>query len=150
MTREYISTNRTFNNGVTIESITVDSIGANRYPVSYTVTQMTSCNLTAVVDKITVSPSKIYFKVPGDYSWYTENVRIPMIHEGLGRRTSDSTDRLPFAHGKNSSKVCPLQFESDHWYFIQIGDPKLTGIFLYVTKDWYSQLYYIESGVSPI
>jgi hypothetical protein len=45
VTKNFISTNRDFINGVTIEKIQVDSIGENEYPIKYTVLYTTSCKI---------------------------------------------------------------------------------------------------------
>ena len=45
ITTEFISTDRDFVNGVTIEKIRVDSIGDKGYPVKYTTYYTTSCNI---------------------------------------------------------------------------------------------------------
>jgi hypothetical protein len=66
VTKDFISTNREFINGVTIEKIKVGSMGGNNYPIRYTVIYTTSCNIHHPTDK---SPGKIEFYNPGKYSW---------------------------------------------------------------------------------
>jgi hypothetical protein len=61
VTKDFISTNRDFINGVTIEKIRVDSMGDTNYPVKYTVLYSTSCNIHHPTDKPPNSPSKIEF-----------------------------------------------------------------------------------------
>jgi hypothetical protein len=62
ITKDYISTNSDFINGVTIEKIKVDSIGSEKYPIKYTVTYWTSCSIDHPQNKPPDPPDKIYFK----------------------------------------------------------------------------------------
>ena len=150
ITKGYISTNRDFINGVTIEKLSVDSIGDKNYPVKYTVIYWTSCGIDHPKNKPPKPPDKIYFKKEGKYWWTEEVVNIPFIHEGLSRHTTDSTDRLPWSMGDKRFKTCPLEFEKEQWYFFRIDDPQVIGIFFYIDKTNEEHQYFLPSGVSPI
>lgn len=150
ITKSYISTNTDFINGVTIEKIKVDSIGIKNYPVKYTVTYLTSCHIDHPVGKPPNPPDKIYFKKEGKYWWTEENVNIPFIHQGLSRKTTDSTYIPVWSMGRTKLKTCPLKFEREQWYFITISDPQVTGIFFYIDKGGKEKQYYLTSGISPI
>jgi len=150
ITENYISTNRDFINGVTIEKIKVDSVGNKNYPVKYSVTYWTSCGIDHPKGRPPNPPDKIYFKEEGKYWWTEGKVNISFIHEGLGRHTSDSTNRLLMSIGDKRFKTCPMEFEKEQWYFITIGDPQVTGIFFYIDNRGKKYQYFLPSGVSPI
>ncbi|MCB9262549.1 MAG: hypothetical protein H6607_09265 [Flavobacteriales bacterium] len=150
ITTNYISTNNDFINGVTIEIIKVDSIGSENYPVKYTVTYLTSCHIVHPEGKPPNPPDKIYFSREGKYWWTEENVNIHFIHKGLSRKTTDSKHRPVRSMGGTKLKTCPLKFEKEKWYYITIGDPKVTGIFFYIDKNGKEKQYYLTSGISPI
>jgi hypothetical protein len=150
ITKDYISTNRDFINGVTIEKIKVDSIGQENYPIKYTVTYWTSCSIDHPNYKPPNPPDKIYFKKEGKYWWTEENVSIPFIHDGLSRSTTDSSNRLHWSMGDKKFKTCPIEFEKGQWYFFRLGDPQVTGIFFYIDKTGKEHQYFLASGVSPI
>lgn len=150
ITKDYISTNQDFINGVTIEKLSVDSIGDQNYPIKYTVTYWTSCGIDHPKNKPPEPPDKIYFKKEGKY-WCTEEVvNIPFLHEGLTRHTTDSTDRLPWSMGSKKFRTCPIKFEKEQWYFFKIGDPQVIGIFFYIDSTGNEHQYFLASGVSPI
>ncbi|MDX2049377.1 MAG: hypothetical protein SFU87_21505 [Chitinophagaceae bacterium] len=150
ITKDYISTNRDFINGVTIEKINVDSIGSENYPVKYTVTYWTSCGIDHPEGRPPNPPDKIYFKKEGKYWWTEEYVNIPFIHGGLSRHTTDSTNRLLWSISDKKFRTCPMEFKKEQWYFITIGNPQVTGIFFYIDKSGDEHQYFLPSGVSPI
>ncbi len=150
ITKDYISTNRDFINGVTIEKIQVDSIGKNEYPVKYTILYATSCNIHHPTNKPPNPPSKIEFYKPGKYSWDEDTVKVRYISNGFSRQCLDTANKLWWLNKFGKHPVCPLKFEQGQWYFITIGDPQVTGLFFYIDKDNKEHQYYLESGVSPI
>lgn len=150
ITEDCISTNRDFINGVTIEKLQVDSLGSEHYPVKYTVTYMTTCSIDYPKDRPPSPPNKICFAKPGKYWWTEETVNLPFIHEGLSRHSIDTTRNLFWSQGEKLFKTCPLRFEREQWYFITIDDPRVTGIFFYISKAGVAHQYYLESGISPI
>lgn len=150
VTKEYISTNRDFINGVTIEKIQVDSIGENEYPIKYTVLYATSCNIHHPTNKQPNPPSKIEFYKPGKYSWDEDTIKIRYIHNGLYRRSLDTTNKLWWLNKFGKYPVCPLKFEQEQWYFITLGDPQVTGIFFYIDSSGKEHQYFLASEVSPI
>ena len=150
VTQTYISTSADFINGLCIETLRVDSIGLEKYPVKYTVIRQTDCHIDHPQNKPPNPPDKIYFKKEGKYWWTEEEVNIPFIHEGLSRRTTGSTDRRPGIANGPRSKTCPIEFEKEQWYFITIGHPQVTGIFFYIDKNGNEKQHYLPSGVSPI
>lgn len=150
VTKDYISTNRNFINGVTIEKINVDSIGDNNYPVKYTVLYTTSCKIQHSVNKSPNPLGKIEFYKPGEYSWDEDTIKVRYMHNGLSRQSLDTTNKLWWLNKFGEHPVCPLKIEQGQWYFITIGDPQVTGIFFYIDKDNKEHQYYLKSGVSPI
>ncbi|MEG9329230.1 hypothetical protein V6B16_14920 [Salinimicrobium catena] len=150
ITKEYISTDRDFVNGVTIEKILVDSLGAKGYPVKYTTFYTTSCNIQHPKNRPTDPPSKIEFYKPGKYSWDEDTVKVDHIHNGLSRESVSSSDKLWWLNKYGKLPVCPLKFERNQWYYFTIGDPKVTGIFFFIDKEGREHQYFLASGVSPI
>ncbi|MBZ4191936.1 hypothetical protein [Niabella beijingensis] len=150
ITKEYISTNRDFINGISIEKLRVDSMGGEGYPVKYTVIYEISCNIHHPKDRPSEPPDKIYFGKPGRYSWDEDTTRIPYIHNGLSRTSLDSTGKLWWLRKFGDHPVCPIKFEPDQWYFITLGNPQVTGIFFYIDKTGKEHQHVLASGVSPI
>jgi hypothetical protein len=150
VTKTSISTNGDFINGVTIEKILVDSIGDSDYPIAYTVTHSTSCNIHHPSNKPPEPPTKIEFNKPGKYSWDEDTVKVQYIHSGLSRKSSDTTSKLTWLNKFGNYPICPITFEKDQWYFITIGDPRVTGIFFYIDSAGEEHQYFLTSGVSPI
>jgi hypothetical protein len=150
ITKNYISTNQYFINGVTIEKIRVDSIGDNEYPIAYTVIYTTSCNIHHASNKPSNPPSKIEFNKPGKYSWDEDTVKVRYIHRGLSRESLNTTNKLWWLNKFGDYPVCPIKFEKEEWYFITIGDPQVTGIFFYIDNSGEEHQYFLASGVSPI
>ena len=150
ITTTYISTNKDFINGVTIEKLKVDSLGTQNYPVKYTVTYKTACVIIHPQNKPPTPPNKIYFTKEGKYLWYQEFVNIPYIHNGLDRQTKELQERLMVITEQNTFKTCPIALEKDQWYFFTFSDPQITGIFFYINSMGKSTQYLFASGVSPI
>ena len=149
VTKNYISTNRDFINGVTIEKINVDLMGDN-YPIKYTVLYTTSCNIQHPTNKPPNPPSKIEFYKPGKYSWDEDTIKVRYIHNGLSRQSLDTTNKLWWLNKFGDYPVCPIKFEQEQWYFITMGNPQVTGIFFYIDKSGKEHQYFLASGVSPI
>jgi len=150
LTKDYISSNRDFINGVTIEKIHVDSIGGEGYPIKYTTFYTTSCKIQHPSNKPPDPPGKIKFNSPGKYSWDEDTIKVRYVHYGLSRESLDTTNKLWWLNKFGSYPVCPIKLEREQWYFITIGDPQVTGIFFYIDKDSKEHQYYLKSGVSPI
>lgn len=150
MTTDYISTNRDFINGVSIEKIQVDSIGDKGYPVKYTVIYTTSCVIRHPIGRPPDPPDRIAFDKPGNYFWDEDTVEVPYIHKGLSRRSLDTTNRLWWLDKFGNHAICPLKFEREQWYFITVGNPQVTGIFFYIDRSGKEHQYFLASGVSPI
>lgn len=150
VTKDFISTNHDFTNGVTIEKINVDSMGANNYPVKYTVLYSTSCNIQHSTNKPSSPPNKIEFSKPGKYSWDEDTIKIRYILKGLSRQSLDTTNKLWWLNKFGAHPICPIKFEQEQWYFITIDDPRVTGIFFYIDKSGEAHQYFLASGVSPV
>jgi len=147
VTKDYISTNKDFINGVAIEKINVDSMGDNSYPLKYTVVYATSCNIQQPTAK---PPSKIEFYKPGNYLWDEDTIKVSFVHNGMTRQSLDTTNRRWWLNKFGKHTICPLKFDKEQWYFITIRDPKVTGIFFYIDKTGKEHQYFLASGVSPI
>jgi len=150
VTKDFISTNRGFINGLTIEKIGVDSMGNNNYPIKYTVLYSTSCHIHHPTTKPPTPPNKIEFHKPGKYSWDEDTIKVRYIHNGLSRQSVDTTTKLWWLNKFGDYPVCPIKFEQEQWYFITIGDPQVTGIFYYIDETGEEHQYFLASGVSPI
>ena len=150
ITENYISTNRDFINGVTIEKITVDSIGGNGLPAKYTVNYWTNCIIDHPQGQPPEPPDKIVFHKKGKYWWIENTADFQYVHKGLRRITVDGKKRLPLSAGLERLPTCPMEFEREQWYFITIGDPQVTGIFFIIDKEGNNNQYLMPSGVSPI
>jgi hypothetical protein len=150
ITKDYISTNRSFINGVSIEKIRVDSMGENGLPVKYTTFYTTSCNIHHPKNKPPDPPDKIEFNKQGQYSWDEDTISTQFIHSGLSRDLVGPKKDMWWLDKFGKSPVCPLKFEPGQWYFITIGDPQITGIFFYIDKSGKEHQFVLKSGVSPI
>ncbi|HRK55280.1 MAG TPA: hypothetical protein PK185_15295 [Cyclobacteriaceae bacterium] len=150
ITTEYISTNRDFINGLTIEKIQVDSMGQNGIPAKYTVFYWTSCSIDHPEGRPPEPPDKIYFDKKGEYWWTEENVDLKYIHKGLRRESLDNNNRIQVSMGDKKFSTCPMEFQREQWYFIRTYDPAVTGIFFFIDKDGAEHQYDLASGVSPI
>ncbi|HRP33919.1 MAG TPA: hypothetical protein PKV73_18605 [Agriterribacter sp.] len=150
ITKDYISTNRDFINGVTIEIVLVDSLGQEGYPLKYTTIYATSCNIHHPANKPPEPPSKIEFYKPGKYSWDEDTTKIRYVHGGLSRHSADTANKLWWLNKFGRHSVCPITFEQGQWYFITIGNPQVTGIFIYRDSSGKEHQYFLPSGVSPI
>jgi hypothetical protein len=150
ITKDHISANIGFVNGVTIEKILVDSIGVKGYPIKYTTIYTTSCNIKNPINKPQNPLNKIEFNKPGKYSWDEDTVKVRYIHNDLSREPLDSISNLWWLNKFGNNPVCPIKFEKEQWYFIIISDPRVTGIFFYMDKSGKEYEYLLQSGVSPI
>ena len=148
--KDYISTDRDFINGVTIEKVRVDSIGNQGYPVKYTTVYTTHCGIHHPTNRPPEPPNKIKFNKPGKYSWDEDTIKVRYIHSGLAKESSDSTKKLWWLDKFGDYPVCPIKFENEQWYFITIGDPQVTGVFFYIDNLNKGHQYFLASGVSPI
>lgn len=149
ITTEYISTNRDFINGLTIEKIRVDSMGQNGTPAKYTVFYWTTCMIDLPEGQPPHPPDKIYFNKKGKYGWTQENVELKYIHRGLRRESLDNNNRIQVSIGNKTYATCPMEFQREQWYFIRTYDPSVTGIFFFIDKDGVENQLLVASGVSP-
>lgn len=94
VTKNYITTDRYFTNGVKIEKIRVDSIGDKGYPVKYQTLYTTSCNIKHPKNKPPDPPDKIEFYKPGKYFWDEDTTKVKYIHNGLSRQPSGTTSEV--------------------------------------------------------
>lgn len=150
ITTDYISTDRDFINGLTIEQIKVDSFGQDGVPAKYKVNYWTSCSIDHPKGKPPEPPDIIYFDKKGNYWWTEEKVELEFIHKGYSRESLDSKNRILWSLGLKRFPTCPLEFKKEQWYFIRVGDPKVTGLFFIIDKEGKEHQYYLKSGVSPI
>lgn len=150
ITTEYISTNRDFINGLTIEKIRVDSMAQDGTPAKYTVFYWTTCSIDHLEGQQPYLLNKIYFDKKGKYWWTEEGVDLKYIHKGLRRESLDNNNRIQMSIGENRFPTCPMEFQKEQWYFIRTYDQAVTGIFFFIDKNGKEHQYYIASGVSPI
>ena len=150
ITKECISTNRNFINGLIIEQIKIDSMSQNGIPIRYTVNYWTSCNIDHPEGRSPKPPNKICFNKNGKYWWTEEKVNIQFIHKGLRRESLENNNRIHWSVGSERLPTCPLEFQKEQWYFIRFRDPKVTGIFFHIDNEGVEHQHYLVSGVSPI
>ena len=150
ITKNYISTNKDFINGVTIEKITVDSIGGNGLPAKYTVNYWTRCVIDHPNGQPPEPPDRITFSEKGNYWWIQNKADFQYVHKGFRREVINGKKRLPLGMGLERLPTCSIEFEPEQWYFITIGDPQVTGIFFILDKKGNNNQYLMPSGVSPI
>ncbi|RYY53616.1 MAG: hypothetical protein EOO09_17295 [Chitinophagaceae bacterium] len=148
ITANTITTDDYFVNGVTIEKLVVDSIGAGRYPVRYTVVYKTHCGL--VRGENTKPLDRISFKEAGPYTWSEDTTRTRYENVGMSREPLDSISKTWWLAYYGEHAVCPLKFEVGQWYLALVSDPRITGIYFYM--DWQDKVHQftVHSGVSPI
>jgi len=146
ITRNEISSNGGFVNGVSIEKIQVDSMGTE-YPLKYTVVYTTSCNM---IHASSEQLHKIRFDQPGDYWWDEDTTKIQYIHEGLSRDPVEPKNEKGWLEKFGRHPVCPMKFEKEQWYFFLVDDRRITGIFFYIDKEDKEHQYNLYSGISPI
>jgi len=114
ITKDYISTNRDFIDGVTIEKILVDSIGGENYPVKYTVTYWTSCGIDHPNDRPPNPPGKAYFKkkvnigVPGNMLICLLFTKV--YHDTQPPKQIDYFRRPYTVHNKSNPHLLPKAF----------------------------------------
>src|SRR5574340_1044047 len=111
ITRDYVETDRDFINGVMIEKLTVDSMSDKGYPVKYTTTYTTSCNIQHPKGGPPEPPSKIYFNKPGKYSWDEDTSKAQFIHSGFRREPINGTKELWWINKFGDYPTCPLKLE---------------------------------------
>jgi hypothetical protein len=150
LTRDYISTSGSFVNGITIEKIRVDSMGAEGYPTAFTVLYATSCWIHGPANEPSDSPGKIEFNKPGKYSWYEDTVRIQYKLGASSRISLDATGKAWWLNHFGDHPLCPIKFQKGQWYCIDIHDPRVIAIFFYVNESGEEHEYYVGSGISPI
>lgn len=150
ISKNFIKTNRSFINGVSIEKLDVDSMGAEGYPLKYTSYYSTSCRIHHPANKPPDPPDKIEFSKPGKYSWDEDTIPVRYVHQGLSRQALDTASQLWWLNKFGKHPVCPISFEKQQWYFITISDPQVTGIFFYIDSSGKEHQYFLPSGVSPI
>ena len=150
ITKTEISSSEVFVNPITIEKLKVDSIGQDQRPVKYTIKYLTTCGIKQKSGKPPIPLNKIKLDESGRYGWTEEIVNIPVIHaDGYSQRI-DSAQRMIWSMGKQKFDICPLRFEKDTWYFINILDPQIIGVYVYIDDTGMIHQYTTYSGVSPI
>ncbi len=161
VTEDCIESDCRLGNGAYFEKLAdvhLDSVGL---PDRYTVIQQIECfNSGFLTGERYDPPTKIYFhKKNGQFKWRFNDAHISF--EGHGRERSalefDSTankfrakDVSLMAAGKGDVDLLPVNFERDTWYYINIYDPRVSGIYLYVDTRMNFKVFTIDSGVSPI
>lgn len=145
-----ISSSRGFINPITIEKIRVDSIGEEQRPVKYNIEYIATCSIQQREGSPPVALKTIKLNKAGRYSWSQEKVSIPIYHNGIVRNRMDSQPGIIWSNGPEAFDVCPLKLERGNWYFVNILDPSIVGVYLYIDKKGDTRQYTIYSGVSPI
>ena len=139
-----------FINPITIEKLTVDSLGEEKRPVKYVITYISTCSIKQIDGKPPVSLKKIKFHETGRYSWSEEKVNIPITHEDGYSKRVDSVQTMKWSMGTKNFETCPFKFESGNWYFINVIDPRIVGIYVYIDRKGDIHQYTSYTGVSPI
>jgi len=150
MNTEYIWSSCSFINGVSIAKLKVDSIGSGNYPVKYTVTHVASCYIQHPDDRPPDPPNRIRFQRPGKYRWRYDTVNISFTHYERRRASIHSPENSFLSIKASESEICPIKIEKEQWYFIDISNPTIIGVYFFIDKNGKENLYTIESGVSPI
>jgi hypothetical protein len=150
VTKVEITSSRGFVNPITIEKLKVDSLGREQRPVKYTIEYVTTCSIQQKDGNPPVALKKISLVESGRYSWSQENVNIQIVHpDGYSKRIR-SSERLIWSSGDPKFESCPLVFEKESWYFINLLDPQIVGVYVYIDSIGNLHRYTTYSGVSPI
>ncbi len=141
-----------FINPVTIEKLKVDSIGKESRPVKYTTEHLVTCHFMHGTTQPLKSIKIIKLKDAGRYYWSEEKADIPIFHpDGYSRRNrQDSLQGIIWSTGEIKFDICPLVFENGNWYFVNVLDPQIVGIYFYVDSSGKIKQYPTYTGISPI
>lgn len=143
-------------NGVFFEKLTVLQKDNSGMPAEYIVTERFKCYNPGVDGVQKYWPDKIYFqKMNGHYKWKADTVNVHFKVDGHSRTfAADQKKPNNYTEGfiLNAEKydTCPIRFQAETWYRIQISDPRLTNVYLYIDKKNSFHVYQWDSGVSPI
>ncbi len=165
----YVQSSNGMTNGIQFEKLTVLNLDEDGLPSEYIVTQRFECYNPGVEGVQEYWPDKIYFdKANGHYKWGADTVAIHYIQNGINREvivdstentndlndtTAESMDDFYSAiiiDSYTDYETCPVEFESNTWYYLNFYDPALATVFLYVESKNKFHLNKFGSGVSPI
>jgi hypothetical protein len=143
-------------NGIFFERLTVlkkDSVGM---PTEYIVTERFECYNPGVDGTQKYWPDKIHFKkLNGHYKWNADTVNIHFKLNGRSREIT-SVQKKPdnyneyFIFKSKKYDTCPISFQKDTWYNVNISDLRLSKVYLYVDKKGNFKVYKFDSGICPI
>ena len=140
--------------GAFFEQINVlhkDSFGI---PDEYIVSKRFECYNPGLNKKQKYWPSKIYFKkTNGHYKWKADTVNVHVKLIGPQKIFTQKVENNYYANFIANSKnfdMCPINFQNNTWYTIDIIDPRVGNIFLYVDKKNKFHIYKFDSGICPI
>ncbi len=152
ITETEISSSYGFINPITIEKLRVDSIGKEQRPVKYSIEYLTTCSVKQEGGKPPVPIRNIKLNEVGRYTWSEEKRNIPIFHpDGYSSRIRmDSIQGIIWSMGSTQLETCPLRFEKGSWYFVNVLDPQIVGIYFYIDSSGTLKQYPTYSGVSPI
>lgn len=165
----YVQSSNGMTNGIQFEKLTVIKLDEDGLPAEYIVTQRFECYNPGVEGVQEYWPDKIYFdKANGHYKWSADTVAIHFLQVGNNREVivdsiennndlndtpAESIDDFFSAiiiDSYTDYETCPVEFESNTWYYLNFYDPALATVFLYVESEKKLHLYKFDSGVSPI
>lgn len=165
----YVQSSNGMTNGIKFEKLTILKLDEDGLPAEYIVTQRFECYNPGVEGVQEYWPDKIYFdKANGHYKWGADTVAIHFLQVGNNREVivdsiennndlydtlAESIDNFVSAiivDSYTDYETCPVEFESNTWYYLNFYDPALATVFLYVESKNKMHLYKFGSGVSPI
>ena len=150
ISRYNVYSDQPLNDGLTIEKLEVDSIGLEGYPVRYTTVYSASCTFLKESGESIRSPNGIEFYKAGNCEWMQDSIKRVYNHFGLQRELRSSGRKLRWLDDYGKSKVCPLEFVANQWYFLVIDDPRVTGVYFIIDGGGKVRQFYVASGVSPV
>ena len=145
-------------NGVFFEKLNVTKSDSSGIPTEYFVTQRFGLFNPGVEGVQKYWPDKIYFSKPnGHYKWRADTVNIKFERMDRNRQMLpiDSSNNDEGMYGflifsNKSFDICPIKFSKNSWYYVEVFDPGISSLYLYVDNKMNFTVHKFDSGVSPI